>query len=76
MDDFGMEVLALVALIVNIIFLVKIWNACSDIKRLADKYAPTMTNSEKANKKAAKVTSTTPETREEMEAWLSSNNKQ
>lgn len=48
--------------ILNIILFFKLWGACDNIKRIADKYAP-----EKGDKPHR---SNTPETKEEVERWL------
>lgn len=52
------ELLALVWGILCIILFFKIWRACNNIKRLADKYAPNIKKT------------TTLETREEIEKWI------
>lgn len=48
--------------ILEIILFFKLWGACDNIKRIADKYAP-----EKDDKPRH---SRTPETKEEVERWL------
>lgn len=54
-------VIVVVAILEAILFF-KLWGACDNIKRIADKYAP-----EKQDKPHR---SNTPETKEEMERWL------
>ena len=51
-------VLCLIWGILNIILFFKVWNACNNVKRIADKYAPEITNQR------------TPETRDEIDMWL------
>lgn len=55
-------VIALIAAILNTILFFKLWGACDNIKRIADKYAP-----EKQDKPHR---SNTPETKEDVEKWL------
>ena len=74
-------VIAIIFGILQIILFFKIWGMCNDISRIADKYAPKKTASERVEEveeivEMAKVGKKTPETREEMEAWLSGNNEQ
>ena len=54
--------IALIAAILNAILFFKLWGACDNIKRIADKYAP-----EKDDKPRH---SRTPETKEDVERWL------
>lgn len=54
-------VIVVVAILEAILFF-KLWGACDNIKRIADKYAP-----EKQDKPHRP---NTPETKEEMERWL------
>ena len=51
-------VLCLIWGILNTILFFKVWNACNNVKRIADKYAPEIINQR------------TPETREEIDMWL------
>lgn len=60
--DLGLALIAVIWSILNIILFFKLWRACNDIKRIADKYAP-----EKQDKPRH---SNTPETKEEVERWL------
>ena len=76
-----MEGLLFIGAILQIVLIVKIWKMCNDISRIADKYAPKKTASERVEEveeivEMAKAGKKTPETREEMEAWLSGNNEQ
>lgn len=56
------EFLTLVWAVLDVILFFKLWGACDNIKRIADKYAP-----EKDNKSQR---SRTPETKEDVERWL------
>lgn len=58
----ALAVLSVVFFILDIILFFKLWGACDNIKRIADKYAP-----EKDNKSQR---SRTPETKEDVERWL------
>lgn len=51
-----------VGAILEIILFFKLWSACDNIKRIADKYAP--------EKQDRPHRSHTPETKEEVERWL------
>ena len=52
--------------ILNIILFFKLWRACDNIKRIADKYAPDLEKErEKRNRPHSSV-----ETKEELEKWL------
>ncbi len=57
-----LAVLSVVFFTLDIILFFKLWGACDNIKRIADRYAP-----EKDNKSQR---SRTPETVEEVERWL------
>jgi hypothetical protein len=59
------EMLAAIIVIVcifQVILFFKLWRACDNIKRIADKYAPE-DNGKKKN-------SETPETREQIDKWI------
>lgn len=55
-------IIAIIAAILNTILFFKLWGACDNIKRIADKYAP-----EKDDKPRHSRTS---ETKEDVERWL------
>lgn len=61
-----MEILAVIWGILCLILFFKIWGACNNIKRIADKYAP---NLDKEHEKR-KLPHSTIETKEEIEDWL------
>lgn len=61
-----MEIIAAVWGILCIILFFKVWRACNDIKRIADKYAPDLEKErEKRNRPRSSV-----ETKEELDKWL------
>ncbi len=57
-----LAVLSVIFFTLDIILFFKLWGACDNIKRIADRYAP-----EKDNKSQR---SRTPETKEDVERWL------
>lgn len=55
-----------VGAILEIILFFKLWKACNDIKRIADKYAPDLEKErERRNRPRSSV-----ETKEELDKWL------
>lgn len=58
-----LAILSLVFFVLDIILFFKLWGACDNIKRIADKYAPEKQDSKPRH-------SHTPETKEEVERWL------
>lgn len=74
-------VLAITFFILDIILFFKLWGACDNIKRIADKYAPMQTNvsnkprRERKPSRAVKDSkwddfNAPPETKEDVERWL------
>ena len=55
--------------ILCIILFFKVWNACNNIKRLADKYAP------ESSKSKSSVSKSALETREDIDKWLKEEQK-
>lgn len=60
--EIAVAVLSIIFFVLDIILFFKLWGACDNIKRIANKYAP-----EKQDKPCRTYT---PETKEEMERWL------
>lgn len=56
--------------ILNIILFFKLWGACNNIKRIADKYDPETKLERERKAREYKPMFTTPETKEEVEQWL------
>lgn len=68
METFGILfwVAAVVGAVLETILFFKLWRACDNIKRIADKYAPDLEKEqEKRNRPRSSV-----ETKEELEKWL------
>lgn len=68
MQTFGTLFLiaTVVGAILEIILFFKLWKACNDIKRIADKYAPDLEKErERRNRPRSSV-----ETKEELDKWL------
>lgn len=68
MQTFGTFFLiaTVVGAILEIILFFKLWRACNDIKRIADKYAPDLERErERRNRPRSSV-----ETKEELDKWL------
>lgn len=75
-----MEILALIWGILNIILFFKIWGACNNIKRIADKYAPNADTIRRQSRRRhlhpndanddLEDPYATVETKEEIDAWL------
>lgn len=68
MQTFGTLFLiaTVVGAILEIILFFKLWRACNDIKRIADKYAPDLEKErERRNRPRSSV-----ETKEELDKWL------
>lgn len=69
MGDLILLSLSIVWNILSIVLFFKVWGACDNIKRLAEKYAPeakknTPESSDEIDKK------NTPESRDEIDKWL------
>ena len=68
----GLGLIALLFAILQIVLFFKVWRMCDDVHNIANKYVhgeATMTKQERH--KNIKEGKTTPETRAEMDAWLS-----
>lgn len=64
--DIALVILGIVWGVLNIILFFKLWRACDNIKRIADKYAPDLEKErERRNRPRSSV-----ETKEELEKWL------
>lgn len=61
MEDFVI-LLSLIWSVLCIVLFFKVWNACNNIQRLTDKYAP--------NREIRKTGKSTLETREDIDKWL------
>lgn len=59
-----------VAVLDGILFF-KLWTACNDIRRIADKYDPKGKAERERKAREYKPMFITPETKEEVERWLS-----
>lgn len=68
------EILFLVATvlgaILEIILFFKLWSACDNIKRIADKYDPEGKAERGRKAKEYKLYGSTPESKDEVEKWL------
>lgn len=72
MQTFGtlFLVATVVGAVLEIILFFKLWGACDNIKRIADKYDPEGKAERERKAKEYKPWGFTPETKDEVEKWL------